>query len=157
MLNNKGFTLAELMIVVAIMGLLSALGGYTIFLGSTVTSEDRGTMISTLNQAHDMSLIRAECVVLDVAGTTVTIKSFAPDAARTCLGPFTTTPTRTIGPIQFGTQTVISKFSNGTHTLTFNPTGGLTPELLVTFDLTDGNQAVSRFRIYPAIGQIRVL
>lgn len=159
MRGSKGFTLAELLIVVAIAGGLAGMAAYSIrYSGANSFSIQKATMLDTLTAARNMAHVRGECVVVAIAPITfvVTTSSYTADSARTCAGPFSGLPNKTLPSVKFGAQGVtLGPLNSGATSIVFNTLGGLANDNVLTFSMTDGKDSAN-VRIYPAIGQIRV-
>lgn len=156
--SRAGFTLIEMIVIIAI---IFAVAGGSFFSLNQPTSKsfyltERSKMMDTLLRARGLASSRHECVVVTFDERSVKVESFTPDWGAACAGPFTNGPKVTLGPFEFPEGYVVGKPSNGSDKVIFRPSGGLNSNQVVTLEFSDGKHEKSLFRIYPAIGQIRV-
>lgn len=153
---SRGFTLAELLIVVAIMGAMAGMAAFTIrYTGGNSFTVQKAELMEALTLARNSASLRSECVRVRIEGNVYTADNFRPDTQRRCNGPFTGVPEKSHPTIDFGARNInITPFSTGGTEIVFNITGGLVQDQIVTFQMADQHERAN-FRIYPAIGQIR--
>lgn len=155
--NSKGFTLIEIMMVVAIVGVLSAIAvpNYGRWVKSQNFKNDKNSVYEALMRARLMASSRKECVKVEVVtANQLTVTSVAADAAFTCADPLSATALVTLPVFELAATTTLSQFSSGAATLVFRPTGGTREAGPVTLTATSPDGA-GEWTIYPAIGQIR--
>lgn len=157
--SQAGYTLIEIMMVVAIAGLLAIMSGVAF---STSTDRynflnERAKFFQALSRARTVAMTRQECVQLTLgANRIVTTRTFAPVGSdRVCTGALGA-PVVTLSEFRFPATIQFGAFSEGDDTLTFNASGGLDSVDVVTFMLSDVRGNSAQFRIFPAIGQIRM-
>jgi prepilin-type N-terminal cleavage/methylation domain-containing protein len=87
-MNSRGFTLMELMLVVAILGILAALAAPTLISYIQTTALQAGTreLASAINAGRQLAIARNTTVCVEVTGTNIRLRTGG------CLGTIWTGP-----------------------------------------------------------------
>lgn len=156
-LSDQGFSLPELMIVVAIASILGAISASTIFekpKEQFLFKQDVTGLADVLNTARNAAVTKNQCAVVTLTGASqLTVMTYAIPSPCT-QAPLPAPDFQTTHTLRTGTT--MTPFSPG-PTLTFKPTGGTTATGPVTATVSSSSGMSSQFTIYPAIGQVRHL
>lgn len=156
MAGNKGFTLIEMMVVLAVSGLIAGIAAFSIrYSGGNAFTVEKARMVEALTLARNTASLRAECVRVTIVDNIYSAETYAASAGRLCNGPFSS-PVKTLDTINFADHGItIGPLNTGGTTIVFNTTGGLASDRMTTFSMSDEHQERTNIRIFPAIGQIR--
>lgn len=164
--SAKGFTLIELMVVVAITGLIAAMVVPSLpsFFNQAMLREEREKVVEFLRDARNQARTRQQCTEVEIASgsntMTRTVYESCPNLKTALRNHNAVVPA---SPVAGSTRTItlspkvqISNFNTGPSLIFVPPSGGLTAAVSSTLNLTrlsDGK--VVEFEVFPAIGTIR--
>ena len=145
-LNERGFGLAELIVVVAIIGLLAALAlpSFLTYWQSSTLSAGAAEMASTLNRGRQLAIAQNGSVCVQVTGTSVRYRTVS------CAGTiWTGTGTTSAGLVSLSNGLQISG-----GPVTFTNAGGAAAQ--TTFTVTDPRTLRFRTVLVMVTGRVTV-
>ena len=146
-LNEQGFGLAELIVVVAVIGLLAALAmpSFLTFWQSSALSAGSAEMASVLNRGRQLAISQNTSVCAQVSGTSVRFRTVS------CAGTiWTGSGTTSAGLISLSNGLQIS----GATSAIFTNAGGANPG--ATYTVTDPKTSRTRSVVVSATGRVTV-
>ena len=146
-LNEQGFGLAELIVVVAVIGLLAALAmpSFLTFWRSSALSAGAAEMASVLNRGRQLAISQNTSVCVQVSGTSVRFRTVS------CAGTiWTGSGTTSAGLISLSNGLQIS----GATSAIFTNAGGANPG--ATYTVTDPKTSRTRSVVVSATGRVTV-
>jgi len=146
-LNERGFGLAELIVVVAVIGLLAALAmpSFLTYWQSSSLSAGAAEMASILNRGRQLAIAQNTSVCVQVSGTSVRYRTVS------CAGAiWTGTGTNSAGLISLSNGLQIS----GAASAIFTNAGGANPG--ATYTVTDPKTSRTRSVVVAATGRVTV-
>ncbi|MEW5852167.1 MAG: type II secretion system protein [Myxococcota bacterium] len=150
----RGFTLVELVIVVALVGILTAIGGPSMSraMGKQRGLMERSRVENALVAARTLAGKSEYCVKVDID---TAAKKLTTTVHATCGGPALSSPALPAVSLSSDIST-ITQFNTG-NPLEFNGSRGTTAggPATMTVTLVSGEQYM--IRVMPAIGSVRVL
>jgi prepilin-type N-terminal cleavage/methylation domain-containing protein len=145
-LNERGFGMAELIVVVAIIGLLAALAtpSFLTYWQSSALSAGAAELQSTLNRGRQLAIAQNGSVCVQVSGTGIRYRSVS------CAGTiWTGTGTNSAGLISLSSGMQI-----GGGPVTFTNAGGASAN--ASFTVTDPKTSRSRTVLVTTTGRVTV-